>query len=72
MGSEINHKQFSPIGFYWTPKTDELDLSLYGFYEKDFFSFDILSSFRMGYLLIEPEQNNITLSNLDNKDNESS
>ena len=68
MGSEINHKQFSPIGFYWTPKTDELDLSLFGFYEKDFFSFDILSSFRMGYLLIEPEQNNITLSNLDNKE----
>ena len=34
IGSEINYKQFLPNGFYWTPITDELNVSLYGFYEK--------------------------------------
>ena len=66
-GSEINYKQFLPSGFYWTPKTNEIDLSLFGFYEKDFKSFDLLSSFRLGYLLIQPEKNNISFSNIDNE-----
>ena len=64
MGSEVNYKQFSPSGFYWTPKTDELNFSVYGFHEKEFNDFDLLSSFRIGYLLIQPDQNGASFSNL--------
>ena len=68
IGSEINYKQFLPSGFYWTPNTDELDLSLFGFYEKEFYNFNLLSSFRMGYLSIQPSQDNISFSNLNNNE----
>ena len=64
MGSEVNYKQFSPSGFYWTPKTDELNFSIYGFHEKEFNDFDLLSSFRIGYLSIQPDQNGTSFSNL--------
>ena len=65
IGSEINFKQFSAEGFYWTPKTDEIDLSFYGYNKKELNSFDLLCSFRMGYLLIQPQNNNVFFSNLD-------
>ena len=65
IGSETNYKQFVSSGFYWTPKTDELDLSLYGFYEKGFKDFDFLGSLRTGYISIKPELNIISFSNLD-------
>ena len=68
IGSEINYNQFSPSGFYWTPKTDELNLSLYGFHEKEFNGFDLLSSFRIGNLSIKPAHNGINFSNLDNEE----
>ena len=68
IGSEFNYKQFSPSGFYWTPKTDELDLSVYGFKEKDFNSIDLLGSFRMGYLCIQPLKNNLSFSNLNSQE----
>ena len=67
VGSEINYKFFSPRGFYWTPNTDEINFSIFSFYEKGFDSFDMLSSFRLGHLSIQPKQNNISLSNLDNE-----
>ena len=68
IGSELSYKQFSPRGFYWTPRTNEFDLSLYSFYEKELNRFDLLSSFRIGYLLIQPETGNISFSNLDNQE----
>ncbi len=68
IGSEINYKQFFPDGLYFTPKTDEIDLSLYAFSEKEFNAFDLLSSFRMGGLLIKPNQNDLYLSNLNNQE----
>ena len=68
IGSELDYKQFSPSGFYWTPQTNELDLSLYGFHEKEYNNFDLLSSFRMGHLSIKPKQNNISFSNLDSQE----
>ena len=66
-GSELNYKQFLPSGFYWTPKTNEINISLYSFYEKDFNSFDFLSSFRMSHLSIQPDQSNLSFSNIDNE-----
>ena len=65
IGSELNYKQFLPSGFYWTPKTDELNLSLYGFHQKEFDGFDLLGSIRIGYTSIAPNQNYLSFSNLD-------
>ena len=68
LGSEFNYKQFLPRGFYWTPATDVLNLSFYGFHEKGFDSYDILSSFRVGHLSTYPEQKNWSYANLDNQE----
>ena len=57
IGSELNYRKFSPKGSYLTPNTDELDISIYGFHEKVFNDFDLLCSFRVGDLIIEPKQN---------------
>ncbi len=65
IGTELNLKQFLPEGFYWTPKTNEIGLSFYGYNEKKINYFDLLYSFRMGYLLIQPQKNNVSFSNLD-------
>ena len=55
LGSEFNIKYFVPGGFYWTPKTDEIDVSGYGFHKIKFDTFDLLGSFRMGSLLMNPD-----------------
>ena len=68
IGSEFNYNQFLPSGFYWTPTTDELNFSLYGFHEKEFNHFELLSSFRIGHLFVRPEKDNISFSNLDNEE----
>jgi len=68
IGSEINYEQFLPTGFYWTPRTNEIDFSLYGFNEKEFENFDLLSSFRVGYLSIQPAQGDISFANLENRE----
>ena len=68
IGSDFTYKQFSPSGYYWTPTTNELDLSLYGFNEKELKYFNFLSSFRVGYLLIDLDNRNISFSNLDSQE----
>ena len=68
VGSEINYKQFLPSGLYWTPETNELDISLYGYHQKEFNNFDLLSSFRIGHLSVEPILNNISFSNLNQQE----
>jgi|TARA_Y100000031_G_scaffold142935_1_gene172954 iron complex outermembrane receptor protein len=68
IGSEINFIQFLPSGYYFTPITDELKLSLYSYYEKEFKGFDLFSAFRIGYLSIDPKQKMISMSNLDPED----
>ena len=55
LGFESEYKQFSSGGYYLTPNTNELNLSIYGFNEIDFKSFDLLSSFRASYLSIKPD-----------------
>ena len=56
LGSEYNNKKFNPQGFYLTPRTEEKEFSLYGFNKSSINSFgiDILSSFRLSYLSVEP------------------
>ena len=68
LGLEFNYKEFLPGGFYWTPKTNEMNISLYGFNEKELDDIDLLSAFRFGYLSIKPEQDNLYFSNLNNED----
>ncbi len=68
MGTELSYKQFVPSGFYWTPRTNEIDFSIYGFNEKELDGFNLLSSFRAGHLSISPEKSNISFSNLDNEE----
>ena len=57
VGSELNVKEFIPHGLYYTPPTDEIYFSLYGFKENriDKIGVDFLSSFRFGYLSIKPK-----------------
>ena len=64
IGSELNYKQFLPTGLYFTPETDELDLSVYAFHQSELDNFDLLSSFRIGHLLIEPKLNSLNFNNL--------
>ena len=35
IGSEVTFKQFNSSGYYWTPSTNEMELSLYAFNEKE-------------------------------------
>ena len=59
-GSEYSIKQFRPEGFYLTPKTDEKQISLYGYNKQTINALDIdlLSSFRLAYLWIDPDEYN--------------
>ena len=64
IGSELNYKNFMAGGFYWTPETDEIDKSIYGFHERKIRNINVLGSFRFGYLSIKPKVNNTYYSNL--------
>ena len=64
-GSELEYKQFVPRGFYWTPITNEYDLSLYGFHDIALNNFNLLGSFRTGYLFIQPKPNFKSYANLE-------
>ena len=68
IGSEFNYKTFLPDGFYWTPETDEIDRSIYGFHKKEFQHFNLLSSFRFGYLSIKPKIDGMYFSNLNSQE----
>ena len=72
IGFELNKKNFSPTatGLSLTPITDESYLSIYAFREKKYVSvsnidFDFLSSFRLGYLSVNPKLDDIQYVNLD-------
>ncbi len=52
IGAELDYKQFSSGGLYFTPNTNELDLSIYTFNEKEFNNLILLSSLRFNHLSI--------------------
>tara|TARA_B100000686_G_scaffold264770_1_gene278894 strand:- start:1224 stop:3515 length:2292 start_codon:yes stop_codon:yes gene_type:complete len=65
-GLEYNQKHFNPYGYYLTPETGESFFSLYGFQDKSLKNFDFLSSFRLGYLQVNPKNvDGIQYINLD-------
>ena len=73
-GIEYINREFIPDGFYLTPTTSENQFSFFGFQEYKIKSLDIdfLSSFRIGYLIINPGDYNYNFggSNLIKKDDE--
>ena len=68
IGTEFYYKQFLTSGYYFTPKTDEMKISVYGYYETELKKFDLLGSFRIGYLSIDPKQKIISMANLNPED----
>ena len=71
LGIEFEKKDFKGYEKYYTPDTEELGLSIYGFTEQNFsdLDFDILGSFRLGYLDVNPDTKDIDCDNLDFDDN---
>ena len=67
-GLQYNSKNFLPHGFYLTPDTKESYFSIYGFNTMNFSDLDFLTSFRFGYLDINPESNNVQYINLNSDD----
>ena len=66
LGTELDYKQFSSGGLYYSPNTNELDFSMYAFNDKEFEKINLLSSIRINYLSIKPEQ--YIYSNIDSED----
>ncbi len=65
LGTEIEYKDFIPAGFYWTPNTDETNLSFYGYINKNYKNYNLLGSFRIGHIIIDPKPNYTFYANLE-------
>ncbi|MAV64898.1 MAG: TonB-dependent receptor, partial [Pelagibacteraceae bacterium TMED124] len=59
LGLELIKKDFSAYEKYEVPDTDELLSSIYGFQKINFSGFDFLSSFRFGYLQLDPNSDTV-------------
>lgn len=64
IGSLIQYRKFIAGGFYWTPNTDEINLSLFGFREKEFNGITIQASSRFEFLAVKPEISNFSSVNI--------
>ena len=65
LGAELEYKDFIPAGFYWTPNTDETNVSFYGYIKKNYKNYDLLGSFRIGHIIIDPKPNYTSYANLE-------
>ena len=65
LGTEFEYKDFIPAGYYWTPNTYETNFSFYGYLKKKFKSYDLLGSFRIGHIIIDPKPNYESYANLE-------
>lgn len=65
LGAELEYKDFIPAGFYWTPNTDETNISFYGYINKNYKNYDLLGSFRIGHIIIDPKPNYASYANLE-------
>ncbi len=55
LGSSFDYRYFSAGGFYWTPNTSEMKMSLFGLQENELLGFAMQLSFRAEHSLISPE-----------------
>ena len=56
IGSLLQYRKFIAGGFYWTPNTDEINLSLFGFREKEFNFVTVQISSRFEFLKVKPDR----------------
>ncbi len=64
LGSLIQYRDFRAGGFYWTPDTEEIRVSVFGFLEREIKKLTLQASSRVEYLSIIPETSSLFLSNL--------
>ena len=55
LGSSFDYRYFSAGGFYWTPNTSEMKMSVFGLQENEFLGFSTQLSFRAEQSFISPE-----------------
>ena len=55
LGSSFDYRYFSAGGFYWTPNTSEMKMSVFGLQENELLGFAMQLSFRAEHSLISPE-----------------
>ena len=64
LGSLFQYRDFKTGGFYWTPDTEEIRMSVFGFFERDIKELTLQVSSRFEYLSVMPETSSLFLSNL--------
>ena len=55
LGSSFDYRYFSAGGFYWTPNTSEMKISMFGLKENELLGFSTQLSFRAEQSLISPD-----------------
>ena len=65
IGSEYTKKLFTPFGFYLSPITEEKQISIYAYNNHNINNIDanVSSSFRLAYLFVNPQENDINNKN---------
>ncbi len=65
VGSLFQYRNFLTGGFYWTPDTEELNIAVFGLFEKEINNFIVQISSRAEYLTVIPDTINLWTSNLE-------
>ena len=65
VGSLFQYRNFQAGGFYWTPDTEELNMAVFGLFEKEINEFVLQISSRAEYLSVIPDTSSLFTSNLD-------
>ena len=65
VGSSFQYRDYKAGGFYWTPDTEEIKVSIFGLYEKKINKTTYQFSTRIENLFIKPERSFLFLSNID-------
>ena len=68
LGLGYDRKHFKAYQFHYTPDTKESNFFIYGFKQKNFDSYELLYSFRLENLIVDPKTNDIQYNNLDPND----
>ena len=65
LGSLFQYRDFRAGGFYWTPDTEEIRVSIFGLFQKKVNKTTIQLSSRLEHLSVVPETSFLFMSNLD-------
>ena len=64
VGSSFQYRDYKAGGFYWTPDTEEIKVSIFGLYEKKINKTVYQFSTRIENLFIKPDRSFLSLSNI--------